>query len=542
MLLGWCLGVLGAQSLLVGQTPRVATTPLLEAGEDRDEPSMLHVEGDAEQLFLVLTQSLPQPGPGSGGRTLSAAESGVVYRRGVGSAVWQFMGVVAGRPRDVAIWRGQLAVLMTDGTWRTVYEGGSSAGVRPTQGQLLRLTGDGNQLFGLLRTSQGLQVGRLTGGGWEILSEVPAGVSSAGSLAIDLAVRGSELFLAWRGEEASVVEVATRDLVAGGSSERAGGVGPATDAASASGAGGWVRRPACRAAEPVLAVRWLGLGDRLWLWSDPGTTSGGEVFTWEAEGRWRGFSLGADPGEAAGFAGRIRLFFRDASAATRPGFWQPTAGVALLERVFTPEGSEEGSPQRVDLGTQPGQPEMLKLLAVGLAMGGLMSALLMSWRRRAELSPGVVMAAFRLPLASRFKRLAAGLVDAAPFVAVSAYVVASEGLSWSDYLLTPRVMFYELLGIALVVTHTTLAEVVAGRSLGKALFGLRVTDFEGKRPPTGRLVLRSVFRAVDLMLIVPLLTVAISPLRQSIGDGAAGTVVLEEAPDGGSTRQDDAGE
>lgn len=508
-----------------------------------DTPSMLHVEGDAEQLYVVVTQVLPQQGGGGSARGTAGGgggESAVVYRRQAGSATWQLLGVLAGRPRDVAIWRGQLAVLMTDGTWRTVYEGGSSAGVRPREGQLLRLSGDGLTLAGLLRVGEGLRVARLTSGQWETLTEAPAGAATAGPLAVDLLAQDGALYLAWRDGEGPAVRVAV------GVSSSAGAGDGATGGAGG-GEGGragwaWAELASLTPAEPVFALRWLRLGDQRWLWCDPGTTSGGEVFTLDGS-VWRGFALGPDAGEAAAFAGRLRLFFQDTAAATRPSLWSPLAVPALMERVFTPEGEELGPPQRVELVSRPGQPEMLKLLAVGLAMGGLMSALLMSWRRRAELSPDVIMGAFRLPLASRMKRLAAGLVDAAPFLAVSGYVVATEGITWSEYVLTPRVMFYELVGIAFVVTHVALGEVVAGRSLGKALFGLRVTDLQGKRPPPGRVVLRSLFRAVDLMLVVPLLTVLISPLRQSIGDGAAGTVVVDDTQgDAGRPRAPQDGE
>lgn len=501
-----CLVLLAAVVVLWAASPVRAQTPGgVEAATGAvGEPSMLHVEGDGEQLFLVFTQMMPVQGSGS------RAESGAVYRRRVGGAEWQFLGSVGGRPTDVAIWRGQLAVLMTDGTWRTVYEGGSSAGIRPQEGQLLRLAGDGATLIGLLRLGDDLFVARLTSGRWEVLGGVPEEVASVRPPAIDLALVAGRAQLGWSGEGGLSVGFATAEL--GGEPD-----GPLV----------WERRATITTDETVVAVRVLRLEEGVGVWADPGTTSGGRLYVAEGE-VWRSFGLGADAGEAAAFAGRVRLFFRSAEGATRPSVFSMPQAPQVMERVFTTDGEEVGPPQVVELVAGPGQGDLLKLLAVSLAMGGLMSALLISWRRRAELPPERVMAAFQLPLASRFKRLSAGLIDVSPFVVVSAYVVVSEGITFSEYLLTPRVMFYELLGIAFVVTHVTLSEVIAGRSLGKAIFGLRVTDMTGQRPAVGRVVLRSLFRAVDLILVVPLVTVAISPLRQSIGDGAAGTLVLEE--------------
>jgi uncharacterized RDD family membrane protein YckC len=64
------------------------------------------------------------------------------------------------------------------------------------------------------------------------------------------------------------------------------------------------------------------------------------------------------------------------------------------------------------------------------------------------------------------------------------------------------------------------------RSIGKAIFALRVVAVDGGKPRPVALLLRNALRLVDLNLIT-LLFVPVTPLRQRLGDFLAGTMVVD---------------
>jgi uncharacterized membrane protein SpoIIM required for sporulation/uncharacterized RDD family membrane protein YckC len=82
--------------------------------------------------------------------------------------------------------------------------------------------------------------------------------------------------------------------------------------------------------------------------------------------------------------------------------------------------------------------------------------------------------------------------------------------------------------------HLILEPLMAGRTPGKRLAGLRVLTPEGQVPTTGALITRNIFRIVDsmpLFYVVGLLFVFFGRQHLRLGDLAAGTVLaLERAP------------
>jgi uncharacterized RDD family membrane protein YckC len=86
--------------------------------------------------------------------------------------------------------------------------------------------------------------------------------------------------------------------------------------------------------------------------------------------------------------------------------------------------------------------------------------------------------------------------------------------------------FYVGCGIYLV--YVIAAELLFGKTLGKWFFGLQIVGLDGKRPPLVALLVRNLLRLVDLALMwLPLAMVLFSPLRQRVGDLAAGTLVVQ---------------
>lgn len=84
-------------------------------------------------------------------------------------------------------------------------------------------------------------------------------------------------------------------------------------------------------------------------------------------------------------------------------------------------------------------------------------------------------------------------------------------------------------------------ETATGRTVGKAVAGIAVRAEEGG-PASGRAVLvRTVLRVVDWLpvgYLLGALSILASDERQRVGDRVAGTVVVTDAPRGGSTDAD----
>jgi uncharacterized membrane protein SpoIIM required for sporulation/uncharacterized RDD family membrane protein YckC len=102
-----------------------------------------------------------------------------------------------------------------------------------------------------------------------------------------------------------------------------------------------------------------------------------------------------------------------------------------------------------------------------------------------------------------------------------------EMTSWYLLGLVPAAAIY-------VLYHPILEPLMAGRTPGKRMAGLRVLTLEGQVPSIGALITRNVFRLVDslpLSYVVGLLFVFFGKRHMRLGDLAAGTVVaVERAP------------
>jgi len=136
-------------------------------------------------------------------------------------------------------------------------------------------------------------------------------------------------------------------------------------------------------------------------------------------------------------------------------------------------------------------------------------------------SPGEI----KLRLAPLGVRFAAGLVDLLPCLAAVGLLhhPGAEGLV---PLVDPEsIRRIAALAVLTYLLHTTVAEAICGQSIGKMFFGIRVVGPEGEPPSLRSIILRNILRVLDLA-VAPLLLVLLTPLRQRIGDLAAGTVVI----------------
>ena len=85
-----------------------------------------------------------------------------------------------------------------------------------------------------------------------------------------------------------------------------------------------------------------------------------------------------------------------------------------------------------------------------------------------------------------------------------------------------------LVYLALVLAYYFAFEAASGRTVGKRLLGVRVVDLDGRKPPGGRIAVRTLLRLIDgiLFYAVGLITIALTRRRQRLGDLAARTTVV----------------
>lgn len=161
-------------------------------------------------------------------------------------------------------------------------------------------------------------------------------------------------------------------------------------------------------------------------------------------------------------------------------------------------------------------------VAISVALG---FAILSSIRRRD--GQDQAKAGENLALADPARRLLAGLIDASPFaVPVAIFLSAGAGGHLAD---AQTIEVLTLAGAFVVyLVHTAASEALTGRTVGKMLLGLRVMRTDGGTPDAAALLIRNFLRVVDIPLVAPLVFILFSPLRQRIGDVAAGTIVIRD--------------
>jgi CAAX protease family protein len=128
--------------------------------------------------------------------------------------------------------------------------------------------------------------------------------------------------------------------------------------------------------------------------------------------------------------------------------------------------------------------------------------------------------------ASLGQRSLAALIDnLAWLIFISQIAAAIPASVYDDEPVVVGAIFLALLSAW--VNYFWFAEWKWGKTIGKAVVGIRVTSAEGGRPGFGPTTIRNVLRLVDLLLIGPLL-IASTDTRQRLGDRLAHTVVIRD--------------
>lgn len=173
-------------------------------------------------------------------------------------------------------------------------------------------------------------------------------------------------------------------------------------------------------------------------------------------------------------------------------------------------------------------PQQLSHAPLQLVILLVLSTLaLLTFRKRPVALPGL-QAVSGLELAPIPRRVAAGLLDAAPLLAALAYAIPRfEALSGAVTPADIGALAKPLLGgFAVYLIHTTICEMIWGKTIGKFLFGLRISSYDGSPVPRERAFLRNLLRVVDVGMCVPWLMLAMTPMQQRLGDIAARTIVV----------------
>jgi uncharacterized RDD family membrane protein YckC len=283
----------------------------------------------------------------------------------------------------------------------------------------------------------------------------------------------------------------------------------------------WLDRGTIRPTITLTRHELLVHSGRATLWA-AGDVGAGEVY--QLAERWQGptplktepaLGPGLDRALASAF-GRLRMLYVGGNGQ-------------LTEQSFNAEGVADGAPTQAKVQALPPDPRIAQFVQLGV-MVLLMFVMLSTLRRRGSIQEAM-RRADKLPLAPILLRILAGAIDAIPLILVPAYVVITsptmDSAQLQERMNDPIIQAWEGGAAVFYLAYTALAEALFARTLGKAIFGLRVANLDGSRVTARAAVVRNILRIVDLTLaLFPLVMVFFSPLRQRLGDVAAGTLVV----------------
>jgi uncharacterized RDD family membrane protein YckC len=461
--------------------------------------------GDEQRLWVIVPQESRQ------------VTNYRVLARDIGpKSSWSEIATLDREPVSITTRGGQGLLLFPDGTWTIAFAGGQSSGPPlPDRRSLLALASHGDSVVGLgssaaeaSRSSPGssptsaavesLPTGpaifALRRGNWEYRAAVPP----------DFLVN-ERPFLACDEDEIVLFQVNGRLVY-----------GWRLDGAE------WTSFPPIELPDPPAAVSVLRMEGQWVIW----TRGEGDFGAWRA---YEGKSWGQP----------ISIQLPLTGIEPKPGWLAVAGGVPryiapvgdrIHEFALRPDGSAKDAPAEIRAASVPPREEFPSWISIGL-MTLLLLVIAGSMRSRGQImEPGLLGVLPRL--APNGRRAIAGLIDAWPILAFFVVaVVVLRGEGWEQ---TPAVneklSIWSYLAVGVYVLHTLLSELLTGKSLGKKLTGLRVEMLNGGPVTPGAVIVRNLMRILDVAMIAPILLVLFSPLRQRVGDFAAGTVVTTGTP------------
>ncbi|MEM9252150.1 MAG: RDD family protein, partial [Planctomycetota bacterium] len=250
--------------------------------------------------------------------------------------------------------------------------------------------------------------------------------------------------------------------------------------------------------------------------------------------------IGVDPSEAWGAVGGADAAWavvgpiEDGASGQSPAELGSRETYGLRAGGLTLDGrrTQTGPVELVTQPLLPGSPGML--IEAGVLIASI-SMIVWYWRRDAEQRTP------RLPegmaIGSLTQRLGALVIDVVPVYGLGCLVwrmsPAELMTHWPGSSNTSPDWWGLLPGASVIVgviAHTTIAEAMGGRSLGKRLMGLKVVALDGSTPRRGQMITRGLLRCMELIAWLLALVPVLGPYRQRLGDLVAGTVVVVDAP------------
>jgi uncharacterized RDD family membrane protein YckC len=511
-------------------------------------------EGAGDMLWVA---EVVGGGPGTAQQPPAAERTRVYSVVVMGADGWQRPTMIGAGVRDLAHRGTQLVALLKTGEWMFVWPDGRSTGpALPADGDMVAVGGDGTVVWA---------VGRVLGG----MRSVPAPPSTApatreangtraATAAATRAVAAPAVTTApsagpprlvlfrlerttWvaEGELPEAIPANARHLsmaVVRGRVIVTGVVDGEVVVFERGGGGGtWAAvGPPKPDGMQVVRAKVLDGGDRPILWAAGATGAGVLYFgTGQQQTQWgKPVELRVQhdlsqslPRDVAVVAQRVRLIFARGEKLFIQSFdWRNGEPKGQLTPITPATGNADGRSG---------------FWINAAVMGVLMVVMIGAMRRRGEIEE-TVKRIERIPLAPLGLRFAAAVVDLWPYWLAGAYagMRGSAGGEFDSPFTDPILVQLSAVAMGLYIGHTMLMEMLFGASVGKMLFGLRVVQLNGQRPGAGALFVRNLMRAIDFGLIfVGAVMILMSPLRQRLGDLAAGTLVvrknaqIKEAPE-----------
>jgi len=175
----------------------------------------------------------------------------------------------------------------------------------------------------------------------------------------------------------------------------------------------------------------------------------------------------------------------------------------------------------------PGQNEFGPfILIIGLVLAALIMFLSRPDPTRVQITlpPGTL-------LAEPSKRLTAVIIDLIPAGFV---VMLLMQVPFNELIRSPLVgrdfndVAPPLAMIILCVIHSTISEIIWGRTLGKMLLDCRVLAINGQSPNAVSIIIRNLMKCIAMVVPPLVLFVYLNPARQRLGDQVARTVVIND--------------
>lgn len=447
----------------------------------------------------------------------SAKLTTIIRLRATTSDRWTEVARLPGRTTSMAVHGSQLAVLQESGDWSLIWLGGSALGPSlPTQSRLLSLASDGNSLWAIASIVGALpstQPSTTSTTQVNVEKEVAASQPAPRIMLLRLAPFG------WTAvgridipADAAMQMAASRDRVYTAVKQP----GQPTQVYNGTEPLVMVKNP--------LATRFTLLSaddGSILLWTAKETDAGELI---RITSGLPGGTLENPSGLAGGAprtveisAGRLRLFFSQIVNGKS----------AVMEQKYDLKTLAKVDSTNELIFPQPHGESKYQNIFSAVVLAAMVFAMIASFQHRRSLRDLLLKADHPIP-APLGARLAAGAIDLLPMVATmfAIYLFVPVDIDPAIAVQDPRVEAVIGLAMGVYILHTTLAEAIFGRSIGKMLLGLKVVDFQGKPASLGSRVARNLLRIIELSIPPMAGLIIVSPLRQRAGDIAAGTLVV----------------